>query len=449
MLTASLRAAAAAAFAVMASLCPAQAPMTRFFMLPDNGPAFGSDSMFTGTAGATNFAFDFADPIRLNHGGFVTMSQDAGNPFVWNVLDFEMQATDLLTGSRLVFERMGGGPHGTWTSSSSIGFPDFETVTITMTGALTTTGPLAGAFPPTATLTLSGTITPGFYHNVVQLTGGFTGIPGPVAMFMKNDFFPPSVIWEMVGDEAQSSATVGAPPGPAIIRGGVSLQRGIATPNVYGLLNLAFEAVAVPPVVIGTPTGMGAGTLTLDPATRVLTGSLNVLVDGVPTVIAIDGVGDSFTGSAMRPTSLVIDEAGPFGPLSGLHLRIAATEIVPADPPINDFQIGLTTSVVMRGRAGHFYACGASFSSLPGINTPVGDIPVMGDDLLFLSLDPTNPFFLNMVGIMPPSGAVLISVVVPADPILIGATFFLGGATFNPVTFDVLAATNSHRAIIK
>jgi hypothetical protein len=73
----------------------------------------------------------------------------------------------------------------------------------------------------------------------------------------------------------------------------------------------------------------------------------------------------------------------------------------------------------------------------------------MGDWLLSLSLDPTNPFFLNTTGFMPASGEVLVSVVVPPDPILIGATFFMGGATLDAATLAVLAATNSHRAIVK
>jgi hypothetical protein len=73
----------------------------------------------------------------------------------------------------------------------------------------------------------------------------------------------------------------------------------------------------------------------------------------------------------------------------------------------------------------------------------------MPDALFYLSLDPLNPFFSNTLGIMPPSGEVLVHVSLPAVPGLAGLSFFIGGATLDAGLTTVLATTNSHRATIK
>jgi hypothetical protein len=296
-------------------------------------------------------------------------------------------------------------------------------------------------------LSVTGTIVPGYYHNVILLTGSFSGIGGSISLYMKNDFYPPAVPWEMILHSGLSSADPGIGVVPA--GGGMTLQRGIATPNVYEVFNLHIEVGQAPPVVITSPPAQSGGVLTFDPASRGLTGYLNVLIDGVPATLPLDGTGESFAGAVMHPTGFVIDEPVGAGILSAVHFEMSGTELVPANPPINDFQIGVTTMLLMRGRASHLYACAATFSAVPGVNTSVGDIPVSIDDLLWLSIDPANPYFSNMIGIMPPAGETYIGINIPNDPALIGATFFLGGGTFDPVTLAVYAATNSHRAVVK
>lgn len=437
--------------ALSAGMAVAQAPLTRFFVLPDTSGAPGSESTFSGAEGATSFAVDFSEPLRFNRGGFVTLEPDPGNAFVWNVVDFRIPGVDLAQGADLTFQRPAvPGPHGTWTSSEPTGFPDYANVTVAMTGDLGGTGVLNGLFPASTTLTMSGQIVPGYYHNVILLTGSFSGIAGgAMALYMKNDFYPPAVKWEMVVRSDLSVASVSGTAGQFAVRGGFSLQRGIANPNMYAVVNLAIEVMSPTPILITMPLAPNAGLVTFNPGTRGMTGALNVLIDGVPATIPLDGTGESFDGCVMHPTVLVIDDATSLGPITALHLEIVSTELVPANPPINDFQIGMTTSLVLRGRAGHIYGCAASLTPLPGINTPVGDIPVMPDDLFWISIDPANPYFTNTLGIMPPSGEVLININLPNEPLLIGATFFLGGGTFDPVTVDVLAATNSHRATVK
>jgi hypothetical protein len=439
--------AAVLALTLVTAVLPAQ-QMTRFFLLPDTSAAAGSDSLFSGQEGAVSYSFDFTEDIRFARGSFVTITKDPVNPFLWNVVDFRIPGTDRQLGSQVVFGRPATpGPYGSWLSSDPTGFPDFSTVNATITGEITATGPLSGVWTPATTLTLSGTIVPGYYHNVILLTGSFSGIGGSISLYMKNDFYPPAVTWEMILQGASSAANPGT--GPVAAQGGFTIQRGIPIPNIYSVWNLHVELGAGPPVVISSPPGQNAGLLTFDPGSRGVTGALNVLIDGVPATIPVDGVGDSFTGCSMHPTSLVIDEPLGRGILTGLHFEATGTVLVPPTPPINDFEYGLTTSLAFRGRPGDFYACAATFCPVPGINTVVGDIPVTIDDALWLSLDPLNPYFLNMVGNMPLAGEVLISVAVPNDPALVGATFFLGGATFEPVTLAVRGATNSHRAIIK
>jgi hypothetical protein len=451
------------ALAVCAGYLPAQSTLTRFFVLPDQSPNAGSESQFTGTEGTTQtpYAFDFTEDLRYDRGAFMTLSQDLVNPFVWNVVDFHLTATDPALGSQVVFSRpLAPGPYGTFTSSDPNGFPDNSTVNVSISGDITATGPLSGVWPTSTTLTMGGMVVPGFYHNVLPLTGEFSGGiggMGAVTLFTKNDFYPPAVTWEMILKSAASSAQPAGEPAPTQARGGFTMQRGITNPNVYSIWNLHIEvdltqpappASPVPPVVITTPPAQTAGLLTFDPGSRGLTGSLSLLVDGVPATMTVDGIGEAFTGCVMHPTSIVFDEPTGFGPVSLVHFECTTTEVVPYNPPMNDFQIGMTTSLVFRGRASDFYACGATYNALPGINTPVGDIPVTVDDLLVLSLS-TTPYFSNMVGIMPPSGEMQISVNIPNDPVLIGATFFFGGGTFDPTTFAVHAATNSHRVVVK
>jgi hypothetical protein len=435
--------------AVCAAITHAQAPtQTRFFVLPDTGVTPGSDSMFSGVEGTSFYAFDFTEDLRFARGAYFSLVQDQTNPYAWNVVDFHIPGTDTTLGSQVTFGRPASpGPYGTWVSSDPTGFPNYATVTATITGEITATGPMSGIWTPSTTLTLTGTIVPGYYHNVILLTGSFGGIGGSISLYMKNDFYPPAVTWEMILHNSLSSADPGG--GATSAQGGMTLQRGIATPNVYEVFNLHIEVGQSPAVVLTTPPAQSGGVLTFDPASRGLTGYLNVLIDGVPATLPLDGTGESFAGAVMHPAGFVIDEPLGAGVLTAVHFEFSSTELVPATPPINDFQIGASTQLKMRGRANHMFACAATFSAVPGVNTPVGDIPVSIDDLFWLSIDPTNLYFANMIGIMPAAGETYISISIPNDPALIGATFFLGGGTFDPATLAVYAATNSHRAIVK
>ena len=86
----------------------------------------------------------------------MTLSQDLGNPSVWNVVDFHISATDPTLGpqgSQFVFSRpQTPGPYGTFTSSDPNGFPDFSTVSVSITGDINVTGPLSGVWAPQTTL---------------------------------------------------------------------------------------------------------------------------------------------------------------------------------------------------------------------------------------------------------------------------------------------------------
>jgi hypothetical protein len=187
----------------------------------------------------------------------------------------------------------------------------------------------------------------------------------------------------------------------------------------------------------------------LDSGARGLTGSLDVLIDGVPGTIQVDGVSDTFAGSALQPTRLTIDDATGAGTLSLVHLELAPVELVLPDAAPFDFHVGQTTTLLFRGRGGDLYGYGASFSSLPGINTGIGDIPIVLDDLLLLSLDPGNGIFFDTFGTLPPSGEQAVNIVLPLLVGLDGFNFFLGGATLHPQTSELLGITNSHRATLR
>jgi hypothetical protein len=264
---------------------------------------------------------------------------------------------------------------------------------------------------------------------------------------MKADYFPPAIDWDMVVLSSSSSAQVAGMPSLSPVQGGFSIRRGILDPSTYQIVNLALQVQSTPPVVITMPATQMAGTLAFDSAARGVAGTLDVLIDGVPATITLDGAGEAFAGSVLRPTAITIDE-GTLGPLTALHLECATSQLVPTNAPTNDFHIGVTTTLVMRGRPGDAYGVGASFSATPGLNVGCGDIPLTIDDLFWISIDPAQPYFTNNLGIMPPTGEVLVHLAIPNDPYLVGATFFLGGATYDQPTFTFHAVTNSHRAVV-
>ena len=69
---------------------------------------------------------------------------------------------------------------------------------------------------------------------------------------------------------------------------------------------------------------------------------------------------------------------------------------------------------------------GAALATGPGIPTCAGIVPLAADPLLFLSLDPTNPHFLNFAGVLAPDGAAETSTLaLPNIPALVGQSFVL------------------------
>ena len=77
--------------------------------------------------------------------------------------------------------------------------------------------------------------------------------------------------------------------------------------------------------------------------------------------------------------------------------------------------------------AGGIYLAAASFSSSSGIPTCGGTVPLDLDFLLLLSLDPSNPFFLNFTGNLDAFGrSTSPSVLIPNSPSLVGIPLVFG-----------------------
>lgn len=145
-----------------------------------------------------------------------------------------------------------------------------------------------------------------------------------------------------------------------------------------------------------------------------------------------------------HPTRVVIDE--PAVPVVGaLHFDLRHTTLRAAAPI--PWRIGQSTPVTMTAKAGRVAIIGAALDPSPGINTPIGDVMVDLDALLFFSLDPTNGIFTGNVGVIGPDGTMTASVLLPNVPGIVGFTFFMGGVAFD-TNGQPAAVTQSVRAII-
>lgn len=422
----------------------AQDHRTTFFALPDSNGAPGSESMVSGVVagfGGT-LAFDFVEPMNEDRGAYVSIAPDLAILSLKHVTDARLEARDPATGHSFTLTRQPGGI-ATWTTASPSGtFNPGTPVTLVLDVAIATSNPaLAPWLPATSTLTLTGTVTPGFYHQVAYMSGGLAGLPGiSITLLLKEDVFVPGIPWEFTSHEPTSTITPLAG-GPQAARGGCTLIRDANDYRQYSWLNVAIASVSSG-VAWTTPAGTATGSLVLDPSTRGVSGVITGTFNGSPFTRILDGVGDSFEGPMTHPTRIVIDEAGILGS-GGIHLDARLTTLRASTTP---WRIGQTTTLTLTGRAGELGVIGAAFDPSPGINTPIGDVMVDIDPLLMFSLDPANGIFTGNVAVVGADGQLTATVTLPNDPMLVGYTFFLGGVTLNAGT--PTAVTQSLRANI-
>ena len=410
-------------------------PITNFFVLPDDVPGPGSSSMGLGTVAGTPVSLDFTTTQTEGRGGFLTLGFQPGTPTDHLVLEMRFPGRDPATGAELELTLDAGGGPAIVTSTAVWGFPTGGTMTLTAPVAIATSG-LPGA-PLSGTLTMSGTIVAGFHHRVCLMTGSVDSLPGmTLSMFIKEDAFVPGIEWHYVLDNTTSSLT--APGGVAeALVGHLSIVRDplAITQFQVAKLNLGSTSHTV---------GLGAGSspLTTDPVTGTLVGSLDLLVNGSPLTLVFDGLGDFYDGESPRPESLRVEASGLPG-LDGIVIEARRVELVPDGSVAGP---GLNYTPLFRGPPGFAYIAGASFDPAPGLNTPLGDVPLDLDALLVYSTSP-NPFFLNMSGLFSASGRAYPQVVVPNDPGLAGIQFFLGGIVIDPLG-AVIAVTQPHRVTL-
>lgn len=372
-------------------------------------------------------AFDFVESINDDRGAYVSITPDLSILPLKHVDDVRLMARDPATGYTFTLTRQPGGV-ATWTTASPSGiFSPGTPVTLALDVIVSTTDPaLAPWLPPTSTLTLSGVVTPGFYHQVAQMSGGLAGLPGvSVTLLLKEDMFVPGIPWEFTSHEPTSTLTP-LSGGAQIARGGLTLIRSLSDYRQYSWLDVSVFGITSGAAFV-TPVGTATGSLLLDPLTRAVSGTISGTFNGLPFTRVLDGIGESFEGPMSHPTRVVIDETGILGS-GALHLDARLTTVRASALP---WRIGQTTTLTLTGRAGQFGVIGAAFDPSPGINTPIGDVMVDVDALLMFSLDPANGIFVGNAATVGVDGNLFATVTLPNDPMLVGYTFFLGGVTLN------------------
>jgi hypothetical protein len=450
--------------------CPTPQPVpdaVTFFVLPEGGFApppstgyqTGDESKLRGTATppggpAISYVFDFAEDQRIDRNGYVSLLRPPGcatggapgTPVP--VVDFRLRGRDLALGVDLTLTPAPGGA-GTWTSAAgNCQFPVGAAIVASMNCAVAVSDPaLAALFPATATLTLTGTPVVGNYHQIVLLSGSLAGVPSTsFKLHLKQDLHEGCITWHSVAIAGAATAETATSGGPVALRGAFGLRRNPYTWTEYALVDVALEVASNPQVFVAAQAGLG-GTISLDPVTHAIAGTLTLMVDGAPVVRTLDGVGDYFEGSPTMPTRVVLTEAN-LGALTQFSYDGERPAIL---PQLNDFEIGQVTQLAFRARPGDFYVAAASFTPVPGVNQPVGDVFLTDDWLFYESIAPSlmPQFLFNNQAFSGPEGVSTVYVAVPAQPSIVGLTLYFAGATFDFGAQAIRTNTNVHRATLK
>jgi hypothetical protein len=455
--------------------CPTPQPVpatVTFFILPEGGvappPASGYApgaesalrAVFSPGGVAVSYVFDFAEPQRQDRNGYVVMLRPpscfptgSGAPFTpLDVLDFRLTGVDRATGTTLTLKPAPTGPLGAWTpSAASCQFPAGAAVSGTMACALETNDPaLAAVLPATATLTVTGTPVFGNFHQIVLLNASLAGVPTTsFTLHMKQDLHEGCITWLNVAIAGQATAVVSPAATPAPLAGRFGLRRDPNTWVDYTVVDLSLTAGSTPPSIASLTDGVvtlpNAGVLHLDAGTGTVSGTLSFFIDGALVTRTLDGVGDTFLGSATMPTEVRLTESG-LGPWTSFAY---VGERPAIKPLVGDFEIGQTTQLLVRARPGDFYIVGLSATPVPGVNQPVGDVFLTADALFWYSVDPTNGVIFNNIAVADAAGTSTITVIVPPVPALAGFTAYFAGATIDLGAGAVVSNTNVYRATLQ
>jgi hypothetical protein len=429
-----------------------------FFVLPDGNLAPGSESELIGAAAppggaAIPYSFDFTEDQRIDRNGYVVLARDPTNAQAFTVTDFLLRAKDPTLGATLTLSPSSSGPLGAWSTTDALGiFPAGATISATLNCDVAVDDPaLAAALPTSDVLTLGGALVPGYFHQIVLLTASLAGIPSTsFTLFMKEDLHVPDITWVMTAKHGDASAVRAGAPASELLHGAFGIKRSASVRSDYELVAVGLDVDGAPPLgIVGGGVGGSGGSLSLDPSTRTVYGTLTLVVDGVLVTRTLDGVDDSYTGSPTMPTSINLNE--PFlGSLDAFHFVGGRPGI---HPKTNDFEVGLVTELSIRGRPGDLYYSACSFQPVPGVNTPIGDIFVSLDSMFLFSVDPNNGIVGNNIGYMGATGEAAVTVAIPNLPWLAGFTTFFAGVLLtndpNLGGYAFTAVTNPHRATIR
>ncbi len=427
--------------------------LSNFWLVPDGDINSPQTSSLVGSLPIggvmTPVSADFAEPLRDNKGAFFLIDfLPPPTPNTWNVVEFEMAAIDPSTRLGITMRPQPGSPPGTLQSSQPpvVRFVDGSWLTLTLNTEIAVTPGTPGAATTTypGTLQVSGIVIPSHYHSIVRLDGVLTCSAFTLSCHvnMKQDFYPPSTVWETV--VKPSTSWIGT--ASNTLTGGLGLQRSNANPNLYRVVDMGIAAPATGASFAVDPANPSF--LLFAPVTHVITGILHLLVTFGPgsPPIPLDSavlISSTFTGSATDPRTVTL-EAGAGNSTPTVHIELFRPQIVLAQ---GEFIAGTTPSLLLRARPGDDYIVGLCLTTAPGINSPVGDIPIWPDIATTMWVNAV-PLALGTAG---PTGEVVIQT--PVIPSVPGAALFFGGATARPgmPAYSqplIRSITNSHRGII-
>ncbi len=136
---------------------------------------------------------------------------------------------------------------------------------------------------------------------------------------------------------------------------------------------------------------------------------------------------------------------GEFGPDGALYLirLTGALERIEGLHPLVQGTLApggaFTVEFAHPADAGRIYVCGFALSSVPGIPTPDGVVPLNFDALFQLSLQAGNGAITNNIGLLDSNGAATTNVVLPPNPNLSGLTFVAAYVVFDGVSIETIS----------
>jgi hypothetical protein len=156
---------------------------------------------------------------------------------------------------------------------------------------------------------------------------------------------------------------------------------------------------------------------------------------GAATVLAAGAHPDHVAGGDLNGDG-TFDLAVPNRDSNNVSLYTNAAAVLPNLVLLSPVKTGrLATIRIESGTdAGSVYLAAFSTGTSPGITLGDGrNIPLNPDSIFLLSLNPANGTFLNTIGVLDANGQAEVGIQTPANPGLVGATFFAAFVEINGI----------------